>query len=94
MGRILPFAFVALVMVSCSEADNAGEFAEATLTECGAPGQQNLVGRTVEDLAAVSFEAAVTRFINPGDVVTQDVRPERMNIEFDDSGKISRVYCG
>ena len=93
MGRFIPFAFVALVMVSCSQADVATEDGEV-LTQCGAPGQQNLVGRTVEDLAAVSFASAVTRFINPGDVVTQDVRPERMNIEFGDDGKITRVYCG
>lgn len=93
MGRIFPFALVALAMVSCSETDLASAEAEA-MTQCGAQGQQNLVGQTVEDLAAVSFASAVTRFINPGDVVTQDVRPERMNIEFGEDGKISRVYCG
>lgn len=93
MGRIFPFALVALAMVSCSETDVVTDDGEV-LTQCGAPGQQNLVGRTVDDLAAVSFASAVTRFINPGDVITQDIRPERMNIVFDEDGKISQVYCG
>jgi hypothetical protein len=93
MGKILPFAFVALAMVSCSEAEVAADAAPEP-TECGAPDQQNLVGKSIDDLAAVSFTSPVTRFINPGDVVTQDFNANRMNIQFGEDGKITRIYCG
>ncbi len=93
MGRTIPFFCVALAMVSCSEAEITAEAAPEP-TECGAPDQQQLIGQSVEDLAAVSFASPVTRFINPGDVVTQDLNPNRMNIVFGEDGKITRVYCG
>lgn len=93
MGRRIPFVMIALAMVSCSEAEVTADAAPEP-TECGAPDQQGLVGKTVDDLAAVSFASPVTRFINPGDVVTQDFNPNRMNIQFGEDGKITRVYCG
>ncbi|QHQ36796.1 I78 family peptidase inhibitor [Algicella marina] len=92
MGRIIPFVLTALVMVSCSKSEEVE--APEPVNECGALEAQELVGKTVEDLAAMTFAAEVTRFINPGDVITQDFRPERMNIVFDEDGAITRVYCG
>lgn len=93
MGRFIPFVFTALVMVSCSQVTET-EVVEAPVNECGALEAQDLVGKSIEDLAATTFAAEVTRFINPGDVITQDFRAERMNIEFGEDGAISRVYCG
>lgn len=93
MGRRIPIVLMTLAMVSCSEAEVPTEAAPEP-TECGAPKQQNLIGKTVDDLAAVSFESPVSRFINPGDAVTEDFNPNRMNIVFDENGKITRVYCG
>lgn len=53
---------------------------------------QGLVGAP---LAAVTLPAgADIRVIQPGDMVTQDFRPGRTNIEVDESGIITRVYCG
>ena len=34
------------------------------------------------------------RIIRPGDAVTMDFRPERLNFEIDTAGKIARIYCG
>lgn len=93
MGRFIPFVFTALVMVSCSQVSEP-EVPEEPVNECGALEAQDLVGKSVEDLAAVTFSAEVTRFINPGDIITQDFRAERMNIEFGEDGAIARVYCG
>lgn len=94
MKRFVPFTFVVLAMVSCSQAEPENDAAGAEPAECGAPDQQNLVGLRIEDLGDVTFPATVTRFINPGDAITQDFRPERLNIEFAEDGAISRVYCG
>lgn len=93
MERIASFAFVALAMLSCT-ATPESEVAEPEPDTCGAEAAQVLVGQTVEDLASATFAAEVTRFINPGDVITQDIRPDRMNIQFGEDGAISRVYCG
>ena len=35
-----------------------------------------------------------TRVIPPNSAVTQDYRPDRLNIDLDGSGKITRVWCG
>ncbi|MEJ5975757.1 I78 family peptidase inhibitor [Novosphingobium sp. PS1R-30] len=33
------------------------------------------------------------RTIRPGDAVTQDFRPDRLNVEIGEDGRIKRVYC-
>ena len=59
---------------------------------CGASGYQSLLGAS---LAAVTLPEDVNvRVIRPGDAVTMDHREDRMNIELDDDGTITRVYCG
>ena len=35
-----------------------------------------------------------TRIIPPGTAVTMDYIPDRLNLEVDDQGLITRVYCG
>ena len=34
------------------------------------------------------------RVIRPGDFVTQDFRPMRLNFEIDNDGRIARIFCG
>lgn len=60
---------------------------------CGAEGLQSLVGKSEEVLHAMDFSVDV-RIIHPGMAVTMDYNPTRLNIEIDESGKISRVSCG
>lgn len=97
MIRQVSGAMFALVLVSCGptgEEDVVLVEEPPVSNECGAAEAQDLVGKRVEDLASVTFPAEITRFINPGDVITQDFRAERMNIQFGEDGAISRVYCG
>ncbi len=59
---------------------------------CGAEGYQSLVGAK---LAAVTMPADLNaRIIKPGQAVTLDFRPDRINFELDARGVIRRVYCG
>ena len=60
---------------------------------CGAEGLQSLVGQSARVLETMKF-GVVTRIITPGMAVTMDYSPERLNIEIDDAGRISRVACG
>ena len=52
-----------------------------------------LVGYDVYVLAAITFPDT-TRFISPGDAVTMDYSPERLNFDLDETGTITRVWCG
>lgn len=59
---------------------------------CGAAAYADLVGK---NLAAVTLPAELnTRVIRPGSMVTQDYVPERLNIELDEGGVITRLRCG
>lgn len=63
------------------------------LPQCGAEGLQGLVGQPEAVLATMRFAQAV-RIIRPGMAVTMDYNPNRLNIEVDSFGMISRVSCG
>ncbi len=58
---------------------------------CGAAQYAGLVG---SNIAAVTFPAdANIRVIHPGDPVTQDMRPDRLNVLLDASGVIISLEC-
>lgn len=61
---------------------------------CGADSLQQLVGQDAGVLAAMTFDAASTRFFATGDALTMDFSPTRLNVEFGPDGKIVRVFCG
>jgi hypothetical protein len=60
---------------------------------CGASGLQDLVGEDVSVVAAMTFLAPM-RIIRPGEAVTLDFNPARLNFELDAGDRIVRVYCG
>lgn len=60
---------------------------------CGAPGLQGLVGQHRRVLETMRFAVPV-RVIEPGMAVTMDYSPQRLNIELDAGGRITRVSCG
>jgi hypothetical protein len=62
--------------------------------ECGAAERQNLVGRARADLPAAPA-GAVWRIFETGQPVTQDLRPNRLNIEINpESQTVVRLSCG
>lgn len=59
---------------------------------CGASGYQGLVGK---NLAAVTLPDDLNaRVLRPGQVVTMEYLPERMNIDVDKTGAIRSIRCG
>ena len=76
----------AVLMAACQS--NQGSVEDA----CGADGYQTIVG---SPLAAVTLPADLgARIIQPGTAVTTDYNAERINIEVDVDGRITRVFCG
>lgn len=66
--------------------------------ECGA----GKLGSYLNQPAAVDTMAKIRltighdriRTINPGDAVTMDFRPDRLNVEIGEDGRIKRLRCG
>ena len=55
---------------------------------------QSWVGQPV-DRAAVEATGKPHRILKPGDMMTMDFNPERINVETDEKGEIvQRVFCG
>ena len=60
---------------------------------CGAAALRDLVGTPAADHQFGSPSQAV-RIIPTGLAVTMDYLPERLNVETDEAGIITRVFCG
>lgn len=89
----------ALVLAACSSVDlgepgNGGPAASI----CNADKASHTVGRAlsarVEQEALYSSGASLLRVIRPGQVVTQEYRAERLNLQLNDHGTVVRAYCG
>ncbi len=60
---------------------------------CGASELQDLVGQPGSVLETMRFSQDL-RVIPPGTAVTMDYREDRLNIDLDEAGQITRVWCG
>lgn len=91
--RLILALTAATIVVAC--APMAGETPSRDLSadQCRASASQSLIGTNV---AAVSFpEGANVRIVCTTCPTTKDLRPDRLNIRFDQaSGIIRRVDCG
>lgn len=66
--------------------------------ECGASKLSRFVNQLPSTDALAQIGAAAghdrIRTIRPGDVVTMDMRPDRLNIEIGEDGRIKLLRCG
>jgi len=88
-----PILFLVPLLAACS-IPFLGSDAPATdpTDPCGAKGYSSLLG---SPLAAVTLPADLNdRVIRPGDAVTLDYDPTRLNLELDASGIIVGLSCG
>lgn len=88
------FAGMALVISGCSADGAATSFAAG---QCNSEAAQGLVGKEKPTNAeAMQLTGSKTvRQIQPGDMVTQDFREDRVTIETDPaSGLVVRATCG
>ena len=86
-------ACAALLLAGCVPADPAPSEPAALDGTCGAPGLQSLVGRPAAVLQTLRLAGPV-RIIRPGQAVTKDYSPARLNIAIDADEVIVRVACG
>lgn len=73
-------------------------FPPAPAGECAAAEFQRHVGAELTPALRAEITARQgdrrVRFIGPGDAVTQDFRPDRLNVTLDERNRIARLGCG
>ncbi len=69
-----------------------------TRGECGAAQVQDRVGREYSPALGEAIRAesgaAAMRVIRPGEAVTLDYRPDRLNVRLDEGDVITEIGCG
>lgn len=92
---ILRFKLGLLALASLSGCADGPRMPEP---RCRAAGAEAELGKTADekivDDARYAAGAMRTRVIRPGQPVTMDADPQRLNIEVDETGRIRRLRCG
>ncbi len=88
-----------LTIIGCAAASNGEAPAEPAATgTCRTEALGELVGRlATSDLGGEAMRrsgARRLRWIRPGDTVTMDYSPERLNIHLDGRNRVERFACG
>lgn len=86
----LPLTLALLAVAACDDANVIRP--DPGLDQCQAPAYRSLVGRPVAALNGVLF-AVPYRVIRPGDAVTEEFMPTRINISLDGGDRIVAVAC-
>jgi hypothetical protein len=89
MNRLIPLAFLALT--ACEEVAVTGE---PTVDMCQAAAYQGILGRSIDELDDWLLVQQPYRVIRPGDAVTEDYSPSRLNIRLDGTDRVVAVDCG
>lgn len=82
----------ATVLLLAISAGGAGIAGAAENDTCGAEALKPLLNRRFDEVEAQL--PALARILPPDSVMTQDHRPERVNVNLDETGVIVRIWCG
>jgi hypothetical protein len=90
MLRLVFLGFSVAALAACqSNGETAPDMAET----CGADALQHLVGEPRSAFERTGVEVP-TRILPPGSAMTMDHRPDRLNVDLDEDGRIARIWCG
>lgn len=67
--------------------------ASQNIAGCGAEGFADLRGQHFTALADVRLVGQL-RVLRPGQGLTRDLMPDRLNVQVDPEGRVLRVFCG
>ncbi|WP_420859599.1 I78 family peptidase inhibitor [Marivivens marinus] len=87
----VPFAIGICALAACTQ--GPAPVPPPAEDTCGAAEFSPLVGQQSNALERQLIMRQV-RVIRPGDAVTMDYRPDRLNFEIDSAGQIARIFCG
>lgn len=86
LGMALASSLVLPIGAWAQTESNAGQ------TSCLTEEQKALVGEDIDAVQAALPEKS--RIIPPDTAVTQDYRADRVNVDLDEDGVVTRVWCG
>lgn len=86
------FCGMLIAAIGASTTGMAQSDDQGARTACLTDAQMALPGQDVDAAQSVLPEQA--RIIPPDSAVTQDYRPDRVNVDVDEDGVILRVWCG
>jgi hypothetical protein len=92
MFRFALITVAALALAACQQDDDVAA-SPAPEDACGAAPLQSIVGEDIADHGELEPDDKL-RVIGPDTAVTMDYRADRLNVEYDEAGTITRVYCG
>lgn len=90
---LTPLLFVGACSPAPSEPAEKSAESEVAIQECDIAEFEHLVGQKMDILKTTNYPEN-TRIIEPGTMVTRDYRVDRMNIDIDDAGTITKIWCG
>ncbi|TGX56327.1 hypothetical protein E5A73_02655 [Sphingomonas gei] len=92
---VLPLALLA---TGACRYDKAPETTPSPPGKCVADGLAGLTGKTRSEAVAKQAlrlsGAKNIRWIAPGMAVTMDYREDRLNLDVDEKGRVTRAHCG
>ena len=95
--KAVPWLAAATLVSACATVPQPPP-ASAPSGSCNAAAAQFAVGRAHSEALAEAVRqrsgAASARVLRPGQIVTMEFSPERINIDVDASGVVNRVRCG
>ncbi|AQS48886.1 hypothetical protein BMG03_14615 [Thioclava nitratireducens] len=92
IGLIVTLGVAAFGLAACQPRVSPPRSGPPGAGTCPPPGLAALQGRPETVLAALDI-ARPHRIIHPGDAVTMDYAPGRVNFEIDENGTIEAVRC-
>ncbi|WP_333711983.1 I78 family peptidase inhibitor [Yoonia sp.] len=84
-------AFLILLFAACTQAETPPPLPENDT--CNAAPYADLIGKDATALERVLIMQRL-RILRPGQPMTMDFWPDRINIQIDENERISRFFCG
>ena len=92
--RLAAVVLMPIALAGCLAGPAEGPIgADPPASACDASSFAGFVGQSRDVLLATTFARPI-RIIDPGELVTQEFDPLRINFVIDRRGTIERVYCG
>jgi hypothetical protein len=85
---------IPLVFLGLAACDAALPGMEPAVDLCQAPAYQGVIGQNIDALDDWLLVQHPYRVIRPGDAVTEDFNPNRLNIRLDGADRVVAVDCG
>jgi hypothetical protein len=97
-SSLIALATGVFVLAGCAGSSTSRMGAGIAPAQCHAAGAEAVLGQPIEaqlvEQALAGSGALRSRVIRPGQAVTLDLDPLRLNIELDADGRIHRLRCG